>query len=194
MARFAEVLIDFLPTEKGGRRTAICLSTDAAAHYRPHFRLVDGDGEMLGVEFVDGPGDAMVPAMQCCRVQQPTRRFVLRTSPKSVTMHLWLAPSSRCWEVRESSVLGKSLGVSCSWTPRSTGGMVFVEEACFGHALVQRAKSEGENPVFYVLGQTGVGRYLFCVVIQFPDGKGYPITARAMTDKEKRRYRQWKNR
>jgi hypothetical protein len=22
-----------------------------------------------------------------------------------------------------------------------------VEEACFGHALVQRAKSEGENPV-----------------------------------------------
>jgi hypothetical protein len=29
-----------------------------------------------------------------------------------------------------------------------------VEEACFGHALVQRAKSEGENPVYYVLGQT----------------------------------------
>jgi len=25
-----------------------------------------------------------------------------------------------------------------------------VEEACFGHALVQRAKSEGENPVYYV--------------------------------------------
>ncbi|MGO8751394.1 MAG: hypothetical protein ACLQNE_36065 [Thermoguttaceae bacterium] len=69
-----------------------------------------------------------------------------------------------------------------------------VEETCFGHALVQRAKSEGENPVYYVLGQTNAGRYLFCVVIQFPDGKGYPITARPMTDKEKRRYHQWKNR
>ncbi len=68
------------------------------------------------------------------------------------------------------------------------------EEACFGQSFVQRAKSEGENPVYYVLGQTGEGRYLFCVVIQFPDGNGYPVTARSMTDKEKRRYRQWKNR
>ena len=33
-----------------------------------------------------------------------------------------------------------------------------VEEACFGNALVQRAKSEGENPVYYVLGQTDAGR------------------------------------
>ena len=69
-----------------------------------------------------------------------------------------------------------------------------VEEACFGQALVQRAKSEGENPVYYVLGQTSAGRYLFCAVIQFRDGKGYPVTARPMTDKEKRRYRQWKDR
>ena len=68
------------------------------------------------------------------------------------------------------------------------------EETCFGIALVQRAKSEGDNPVYYVLGQTEAGRYLFCVVIQFPDGRGYPVTARAMTDKEKQRYRQWRNR
>ena len=68
-----------------------------------------------------------------------------------------------------------------------------VEETCFGVALVQRTKSEGDNPVYYVLGQTEAGRYLFCVVIQFPDGKGYPVTARLMTDKEKRRYRQWRN-
>ena len=68
------------------------------------------------------------------------------------------------------------------------------EEACFGLSLVQRAKSEGENPVYYILGQTNAGRYLFCVVIQFPDGNGYPVTARSMTDKEKRRYRQRKNR
>jgi uncharacterized DUF497 family protein len=69
-----------------------------------------------------------------------------------------------------------------------------VERACFGHALVQRARSEGENPVYYVLGETDAGRHLFCVVIRLPDGKGFPITARPMTDKEKRRYRQWRNR
>ena len=69
-----------------------------------------------------------------------------------------------------------------------------VEQVCFGHSLVLRTKSEGPNPVYYVLGQTAAGRYLFCVVIAFPDGNGYPITARSMTDKEKRRFREWKNR
>jgi uncharacterized protein len=69
-----------------------------------------------------------------------------------------------------------------------------VEEACFGRSLILRAKSEGENPVYYALGQTDAGRYLFCVIIHFPDGKGYPITARPMTDNEKRRYQQWINR
>ena len=69
-----------------------------------------------------------------------------------------------------------------------------VEEVCFGKCLVQRAKSEGENPVYYVLGQTEAGRYLLCVVIRFPDGNGYPVTAREMTAKEKRRYRKWKDR
>ncbi len=69
-----------------------------------------------------------------------------------------------------------------------------VEETCFGTSLVQRAKSEGENPVYYVLGQTDAGRYLFCLVIQFAEGRGYPITARPMTDKEKRRYKEWRKR
>ena len=69
-----------------------------------------------------------------------------------------------------------------------------VEQACFGSPPVQRAISQGENPVYYSLGQTNEGRYLFAVVIQFPDGKGYPVTARPMTDKEKRRYRRWKER
>ena len=69
-----------------------------------------------------------------------------------------------------------------------------VEEVCFGRSFVRRAKSEGENPVYYVLGQTEAGRYLFCVVIRFPDGNGYPVTSREMTAKEKRRYRKWKDR
>lgn len=68
-----------------------------------------------------------------------------------------------------------------------------VEQVCFGKSLVLRAKSKGENPVYYVLGQTAAGRYLFCVVIHFPDGKGYPVTAREMTANEKRRYRKWRH-
>ena len=69
-----------------------------------------------------------------------------------------------------------------------------VEEVCFGKAFVQRVKSEGRNPIYDVLGQTEAGRYLFCVVIRFPDGTGYPIIARPMTVNERGRYHQWRNR
>jgi uncharacterized DUF497 family protein len=68
------------------------------------------------------------------------------------------------------------------------------EEVCHGNSLFLRAPSEGENPVYYVLGQTAAGRYLYCVVIRFPDGNGYPVSARPMTAKEKRRLRQWRDR
>lgn len=66
-----------------------------------------------------------------------------------------------------------------------------VEEVCFGHAFVHRGKTEGQNPVYYVLGLTDAGRYLFCVIIQFPDKKGYPVTARPMTFSERRRFQKW---
>ena len=68
------------------------------------------------------------------------------------------------------------------------------EDACFGISLVFRGRSEGTNPVYYVLGVSEAGRHLFCVVIQFPDGNGYPVTARDMTEREKHRYRLWKQR
>ena len=69
-----------------------------------------------------------------------------------------------------------------------------VEEVCFGDPWVRRGKSMGENPVYYVLGQTSAGRYLFCVVIGFPDSRGYPVTARLMTPREKRRFIEWRHR
>jgi hypothetical protein len=69
-----------------------------------------------------------------------------------------------------------------------------VEQVCFGRPLVLRAKSQGRNPIYYCLGQTQSGRYLFCVVIAFPDGNGFPVTARPMTAKETRRYLRWRNR
>ena len=66
------------------------------------------------------------------------------------------------------------------------------DEVCFGAPLVLRAKATGRNPVHYVLGETEAGRHLFCVVIEFPGGKAYPVTARDMTASEKRRYADWK--
>jgi hypothetical protein len=69
-----------------------------------------------------------------------------------------------------------------------------VDEVCFGDAFVQTTKSKGSSPVYHVLGQTYSGRYLFCVVIRFPDNKGFPVTARPMTAKERHRFRRWKNR
>ena len=68
------------------------------------------------------------------------------------------------------------------------------EEVCFGASLVLRARATGPNPVYYVLGETDAGRGLFCVAIEFPGGRGYPVTARDMTTKEKRRYAEWKTR
>jgi len=68
------------------------------------------------------------------------------------------------------------------------------EQVCFGLPLVLRAKATGPNPVYYLLGETDAGRPLFCVVIEFPGGKGYPVTARDMTTTEKRRYAAWKKR
>jgi len=65
------------------------------------------------------------------------------------------------------------------------------EQVCFGAALVLRAKATGQNPVYYVLGETDAGRPLFCVVIEFRGGKAYPVTARDMTAKENA---EWKKR
>ena len=68
------------------------------------------------------------------------------------------------------------------------------EEVCFGASRTLRAKATGPNPVYYVLGETDAGRTLFCVVIEFPGGRGYPVTARDITAKERRRYAAWKRR
>ena len=68
-----------------------------------------------------------------------------------------------------------------------------VEEICFGKPMVLRTKQQGPNPVYLAFGQTARGRYLLCIIIQFPDGKGYPVTAREMTLKEKTRFNSWRN-
>ena len=69
-----------------------------------------------------------------------------------------------------------------------------VEEVCFGRPLILRAKRLGPSPVYYCLGQTLCGRYLFCVVIAFAAGNGFPVTSRPMTERERRRYQGWRHR
>jgi uncharacterized protein len=68
------------------------------------------------------------------------------------------------------------------------------EEACFGKTMVRRMESKGNNPVYFIMGQTDAGRYLVCIVIRFPDGNAYPVSARPMDEKEKRRFRKWRDR
>ncbi len=50
----ARVFVEFLPTIHGGRKSPIVLDG-----YRPHFRV--GGGELLGVEFFDGPSESVQP-------------------------------------------------------------------------------------------------------------------------------------
>ncbi len=57
---WAEVSINLLPTESGGRTTPLDLCNDRPGQYRPHLRVVGGSPEMLGVAFMDGP-DGPVP-------------------------------------------------------------------------------------------------------------------------------------
>jgi hypothetical protein len=58
---WAEVLIELLPTEKGGRDAPLDLSNDRPGRYRPHLRVIGGSGAMPGVAFMDGPDEPVSP-------------------------------------------------------------------------------------------------------------------------------------
>lgn len=61
-----------------------------------------------------------------------------------------------------------------------------VDEVCFGEPWILRGR-EGR---FVVFGQTLAGRYLLVILGERGAGLFYPITARDMTETERRRYRQ----
>ena len=58
---WADVFIELLPTERGGRNRPLDLCNDNPGQYRPHLRVIDGSGELLGVAFMDGPDDPVLP-------------------------------------------------------------------------------------------------------------------------------------
>jgi hypothetical protein len=61
MNAWAEVQIELYPPESGGRQTPLDLCNDHPGRYRPHFRLLSHPSELLGVEFMDGPDDPVMP-------------------------------------------------------------------------------------------------------------------------------------
>ena len=73
----------------------------------------------------------------------------------------------------------KSCGLKTVWTtsPGMASRREEFEQVCFGLPFVLRAKATGQNPVYYLLGETDAGRVLFCVVIATPGSKAYPVTA-----------------
>jgi hypothetical protein len=58
---WAEVFIQLLPTESGGRDSPLDLCNDRPGEYRPHLRVVDDGKERLAVAFMDGPDDPIPP-------------------------------------------------------------------------------------------------------------------------------------
>ena len=58
---WAEIMIELLPPESGGRSLPLDLCNDRPGQYRPHLRVIGGSGELLGVAFMDGPDDPVLP-------------------------------------------------------------------------------------------------------------------------------------
>jgi uncharacterized protein len=66
-----------------------------------------------------------------------------------------------------------------------------VEEVVFDRASqFFRVGRGGAARRYLILGLTDAGRYLFVVIELAPGNRGYPITARDMTDGEKRQFKQ----
>src|SRR5262245_46506355 len=60
-AFWAEVEIELLPVEAGGRSLPLDLCNGYPGQYRPHLRVVGGSGALLGVAIVDGPHEPVEP-------------------------------------------------------------------------------------------------------------------------------------
>ena len=58
---WADVSISLVPTESGGRTVPLDLCNDRPGQYRPHLRVIGWSFEMLGVAFMDGPDDPILP-------------------------------------------------------------------------------------------------------------------------------------
>jgi hypothetical protein len=58
---WAEVLIELLAADKGGRQVPLDLCNDRPGQYRAHLRLVGRSKRIFAVVFMDGPDDPILP-------------------------------------------------------------------------------------------------------------------------------------
>lgn len=63
-----------------------------------------------------------------------------------------------------------------------------VEEVCFEEPLVLKGPGKKNRHLYYVLGQTSAGRYLFVVLKPLGRGTALPVTAREMSTAQRQRY------
>lgn len=64
--------------------------------------------------------------------------------------------------------------------------MLDVEDVLYGRP---RHWAQGRDDTTLIYGQTAVGRYLTVIITEAGDGGSFVVTARDMTDSEKRAYR-----
>ncbi len=64
-----------------------------------------------------------------------------------------------------------------------------VEDICFDERWILRARGQDKRALY---GQTIGGRYLLVILARRGPGVYYPVTARPMTDSERRRYQEWR--
>ena len=67
---------------------------------------------------------------------------------------------------------------------------VEVEDVCYEHHWTLRANGHDKLAIY---GQTSSGRYLVVIVAQRGTGTYYPVTAREMSDTERRRFQGWRS-
>lgn len=79
--------------------TPLNLSADAPDTCRPHLRVVGGDGELLRVEFVDGPDDPVRPGR--------TTGATVRALDEPAVDYAALVPGARFEILEGSRVIGR---------------------------------------------------------------------------------------
>lgn len=63
-----------------------------------------------------------------------------------------------------------------------------VEEVCFRNPLILKGSGKGEKRLYYVFGQTEADKYLSIVLKPLTTRIALPVTARAMSLAERRKY------
>jgi translation elongation factor EF-Tu-like GTPase len=87
-AAYAEVYVEFIQSEAEGRTSPIVLND-----YRPHFRV--GDGEYLGVKFINGPSTPVSPGQSAFATVQFIYAPIVNYDPLQVGVQFEILEGNR---------------------------------------------------------------------------------------------------